>query len=406
MDEDDLGDLVEVSTSMFEPLRCPHSDDNDEITGMLHQTFRMITMQDSSLVSCCHETCMQWEITDNTVQLVRCVVKPGSSPWLMTNLLSLEDGFHFLTSQMNGTQSKIAVHHIDLHGPLCELIVDHLIVELIPLSLNHFLDPCQSNDLRVYSLKRPAQYLQLNLPNTHYLCMKKLPHMDSVVVILYEHHVDLWNITDQACSLLSHYEFQSVYLAVEMEMIDSRKLIIMSEESGLQAETLLCINNFKVISESPIPDRIEGDLVCPFSNSTVITVTPNTDRMGQYIENYMIHSLVKNKSCKIAVGLYADERYSLFCQMVPNTLDIIVFTTRAKFFKFKINDDLVHLIKYAELRKNARIIAQAHRTLSSHFRFIPVEICLKIIALTDPNLSAEKARRIASLYFCKPSCDS
>lgn len=401
--EDDLGNLIEEPNlaNKFEPLRCPCSDENDAMTSMLEQTFRMVILKNNTLVSCCHETAMQWEITENTVQLVRCVIKPGSS-WLITNLISLENGTHFLICQADGALSKISLHSIDVHAAIYELILNHLTVEVIPLSLDYFLD-LQQSDLCVYSMKKPGHCMPVNMMDRGYLCMKKLPGVDNMVILLYEQYLDLWSITDQVCSVVHHYEFQTVHPAVDMEIIDSTKIIIMSEQSGLQAETLLCIRHLEVVSETPIPDKIEGDFVCPFSNSTVITLTPGHDRMGQYVENYMIHSLVKNKSCKFAVGLYADERYALFCHMFPSTLQIIVFTTHAKFFKCKISQDLVSQIKYAELRKNARILAQAHRTLTSGFRFVPVEICLKIISLTDLSIPEEKARRIAALYFSEPN---
>lgn len=397
----DLGDLILAPTNYFQPLRCPCSDDSDAMMAILEQTFRMIMMKNNTLVSCCHETAMQWEITDNTVQLVRCIIKPGNS-LLISNLLSLEDGVHFLLLQVDGAQTIVSVHNIESHAPVYEVTLDFVTVEVLPLSVHHFLGLHCQPDLLVYSLRKPGHCIEMYLQDIEYVSLNKLPGVDNIVIILYTHYLDIWKITEETYNQICHYEFHVVKKAVEMGVIDCTKALVTCEEAGLQGEILLGFSDLKVVSESLISDKIEGEFVSPISSSCIIIMSSGTDRMGLYIENFMVQSLAKNQSSKLAVGLYDDERYSLFCFFFPCTLCIIVFTTHGKFFKCQVKQDLVNHIQYAELRKNARILAQAHRTLSSDFQTVPVEICCKIISFTDQNIPAKKARSIAALYFCKP----
>lgn len=401
MDSSDLGKLVNELPKDFIPLRCPCIEDNDEITSMLEQTFRMIMLDNNTLVSCCHETAMQWEVTEDTVQLTRCIIKPGNTS-LITNLIPLEDGVHFFILQIDGPCSKISVHSTDVHTPLYELTVDSVILEVIPLSKHHFLSLHGQPALFGYSMRKPGFCAEIILSDYNYVCINKLPTVDNVIIVLYSHSFELWSITEQSSNILSRYDFKIIKLAVSMEVLDSSKVIVMYEDFGLQGEMLIRLRNLNVKSETVIPDKIEGEFVYPISSNCIITVKADTDRMGAHVEHFLCQSLTRNHSCKLAAGLYADERYSLFCFFFHPTSTIIVFTTHGKFYKCKVNEDLLDDIKYAELRKHARILSQAHRTSSSNFQSIPVEICWKIIAFTDESISEKKATSITARYFCKP----
>lgn len=212
--------------------------------------------------------------------------------------------------------------------------------------------------------------------------------------------IDIWKITETIGFRVSHYVIQRntfQYYPDPFMVTAYRRIILWPQEE--KSSTLLCVENFNITSETSIPHVCHKMTdILPFSSSLVVTVTPMDE--GMYL--YSVKSLVNNTSCTFAVGVYDDR--ILHTIMFPNTYEIIVLTKNAKFYKYKVPQDLVHA-KYAELRKNARVLFQAHRTLSGHFASVPVEICLKIIALTDTLPDAE-ARSIASLYFCRPSCDS
>lgn len=61
-------------------------------------------------------------------------------------------------------------------------------------------------------------------------------------------------------------------------------------------------------------------------------------------------------------------------------------------------------ISYVEVKKNARILAQAERTSATFFSSLPRDCLIKIAALTkNTSDDLEKFEKVASDHFCKPT---
>ncbi|KAL1451029.1 hypothetical protein WDU94_003325 [Cyamophila willieti] len=75
------------------------------------------------------------------------------------------------------------------------------------------------------------------------------------------------------------------------------------------------------------------------------------------------------------------------------------------FVKFKLNNDMIDDAFYPDIRKYARVLAQAHRTNTGLFSTLPLELVIFVICKTRDRVSARDVTMLKTIvykFFCKP----
>lgn len=101
----------EVLGDNFTQVECSF---NQEYDGLI---FQLMKFSETTLISSSIRNVLQWEITENTIQLVRCIIQVEDCFSQIKNMLSVEDGVHLLvlrSKYLNDVRSeyKISVYNL------------------------------------------------------------------------------------------------------------------------------------------------------------------------------------------------------------------------------------------------------------------------------------------------------
>lgn len=261
----------EVLADNFTQVECSF---NQEYDGLILQ---LMKFNETTLISSSYSNVLQWEITENNIQLERCITQVEDYLSQIRNVLSVEDGVHLLvlrSKYLNDVRSeyKISVYNLKDGTLVCERTLHGNVMKVILLSETHVLALQERPEslMSVYSIRKTGtcDNMNINIRNINYHCVDvyKLQNVKNTILVLYRQYLELWTVTEDSCSILDHYEFQTVEYAVAMIVIDSTKVIVLNALHWDQydhEETLLSFGKLKVVSETLIPWGKDRYLLSP-----------------------------------------------------------------------------------------------------------------------------------------------
>lgn len=354
----------------------------------------------------------QCKVTEESVEsyrnIIDCVEEDVES---ITSLTPFEDGTHFFIAQQNklsvySTQTEGALYRFDIPVDFSDTVLS--------LSKDLFLICHEQPCFWLYSLQNPGHRSEINLDTTKYERVYKFKTFDNTIIVLHSKSLEIWKISEQSSKLVSQYEFQNrkkKKLAESLEIINENKIVVLLTRQWKMQLLLLRLKNLVVVSETEIWIKRNKtyeacEIICPNLTHTGVMLAYtrySSSRNGIRLD-IDFHSFPRKRATLAAESNFPDKYETIhsFIFYVPSLSSIIAVLEDCTFFKSKIDENFLCSMKYAEIRKNARILAQAQRTVSSIISTIPIELCLKIIALTDETISEMEGTRIARRYYAKP----
>uniref|UniRef100_A0A8D8MAG3 Uncharacterized protein n=1 Tax=Cacopsylla melanoneura TaxID=428564 RepID=A0A8D8MAG3_9HEMI len=374
-------------------------DTNSNDAQELRSVLGMLSLEDS-IITWGMRNVRHWVLKDNQLVSKNIIFDGTNRRWTVSNVESFDDKIHLVISTFQAGYSKIIVWNV-ANSTMCHKVCVSNPYDdvLIPIS-SSLLILHRSKECDVIHLKKSKrEYITYDVSDfKNFHIMKVLKDCKDHIVTLNrnENVISIWKVTKKCCRRVSSYRSKHLEECRSIECISKSVLLLTCLDSKL---FLKLSSNNHIYSENLVPQFYYSQILTNFSNSVILFIR-NIDN----IETYLLINVDNNTSESVISAPYGTEHNKCQCVYIKSTHTILVLTYDSfTLYKYTLPDRMIINIKYAEIRKNSRLLSQAIRTHSSPFQYLPIEICIKIISITSDHIGGATARRLAEKFFCKPS---
>uniref|UniRef100_A0A8D8Y8P7 Uncharacterized protein n=1 Tax=Cacopsylla melanoneura TaxID=428564 RepID=A0A8D8Y8P7_9HEMI len=230
------------------------------------------------------------------------------------------------------------------------------------------------------------------------------------------HYLTLWKLdsSDQTCVHLKTNE-RVFYCDNYIQLIKSTdNCFFLMLATTIELYKLVNDDLFllKVVNRILSSSQLKTVSVFPIDNFNVILLQEHNQRKPEKNMMYVTAlNLISNKSHQILE--YNADEYNRILLDYPYSFILLKDLHKAAIvfmydfvtpcYKLNLDDDKMVGILYSDIRKYARVLAQAHRGNTSLFSTLPLELITLIICKTRSWPSdATALKQIVFKYFCKP----
>lgn len=380
-------------TEKFQPVTT-NSNDAQELKSVLG----MISLEDS-IITWGMRNVRQWFLNDNQIVSKSVIFDGTNRRWTVSNVESVDDKVHIVISTFQAGYSKIIVWNVPANKMCHKVCVPNPYDDTITPITSSLIIIHRNKECDVFYLKKSKrEYISYDVSdfkNFHIIKVLKDCRNHIITLNRHENVISIWKVTRKECRRVSSYRSKHLEECRSIECVSKSVLLLTCLDSKL---FLKLSSNNHIFSEKLLPNFYYAQIVTNFSNSVILFI-----RTIESVETYHLVNIDKNTSEEIVSAPYGTEHNKCQCIYIKSMHTILVLTYDSfSIYKYTLPEGMVVNIKYAELRKNARLLAQAIRTGTSLFHCLPVEICIKIISMTSDHIEGVKARRLAEQFFCKP----
>lgn len=390
------------SSEVTKKFQKVDTNNTDEVE-LRNNVLGMLALEDS-VITWGLRSVRHWVLKDNHFISKNVIFEGGNRRWSVCNVELVDDKTHILISTFQVGYSKIIVWNVP-GNMVCHKTC-------LPNSNNDNIIPITSSliiihvkkDRDVYYLKKnERQKISINdnsfrkfqTMSIDFIRVLKDCRNHIVTLNKCENVISIWKITRKECIEVSSYRSKHLEKCTSIECISKSVLVLTSLDSKI---FLKLSSNNHIYSENLVPNFHYSQILTNFSNSVILF-----SRTVDSVETYHLVNIDKNTFEEIVSAPYGTDQNECQCVYLKSLHTILILTYDSfSIYKYTLPDHMIVNIKYAEIRKNARLLSQAFHTGTSLFQLLPVEICIKIISMTSEYITGSQARRLAERYFCRP----
>ncbi|KAL1461127.1 hypothetical protein WDU94_013057 [Cyamophila willieti] len=368
-----------------------NSNDAQELRSVLG----MLSLEDS-IITWGMRNVKHWVLKDNQLVSKNVIFDGANRRWTVSNVESVDDKIHLIITTFQAGYSKIIVWNVTSSSVCHKVCVSNPYDDtFIPIT-SSLLILHRSKECDVLHLKKSKrEYISYDVSDfKNFHIIKVLKDCKDHIVTLNrnENVISIWKVTKKCCRRVSSYRSKHLEECRSIECISKSVLLLTCLDSKL---FLKLSSNNHIFSENLVPHFYYSQILTNFSNSVILFI-----RNIENIETYNLVNIDNNTSEAVISAPYGTELNKCQCIYIKSIHTILVLTYDSfSLYKYTLPDSMIVNIKYAEIRKNARLLSQAIRTHSSLFQNLPIEICIKIISMTSDHIAGVKAKTTGREVF-------